>query len=217
MTLLDYELRYRRRGWQVVPIPAGQKARRIREWQMMRLTEAEAVKCFNGAGNIGIILGQASGGFVDIDLDCPEAIQFAQSLLPTTQSIFGRISKPRSHWLYRVSRPAPSLQFKDPIRGDTLLELRGDGSRQTVFPPPIHPSGESIDWSEHGDPQQVDYLALTKQVKLLAARCLIARYLPGVTNGTELWRALSDVDERAAERIQDWIAMPTAPAVSPTS
>jgi hypothetical protein len=134
--------------------------------------------------------------------------------LPPTQSIFGRISKPQSHRLYRVSGLAASLQFKDPITGDTLLELRGDGGRQTVFPPSIHPSGESIAWSADGDPQQVDYVALTKQVKLLAARCLIARYLPAVTNDTELWGALTNVDKRVSERIQDWMEVPTAPDVS---
>jgi Bifunctional DNA primase/polymerase, N-terminal len=133
MTLLDYALQYLQRGWKPVPIPAGQKRPRIKEWQKLRLTETDAVKCFNGVGNIGVILGEASGGLIDIDLDCSEALEFAPTLLQPTESIFGRISKPRSHWLYRAS-PAQSRHFKDPIRGDTLLELRGDGGRQTVFP-----------------------------------------------------------------------------------
>jgi hypothetical protein len=73
MTLLDYALQYMQRGWKLVPIPAGKKAPRIRKWQNLRLTEAEATEHFTCAGNIGIILGEASRGLVDIDLDCNEA------------------------------------------------------------------------------------------------------------------------------------------------
>ena len=39
--------------------------------------------------NIGILLGSLSGGVVDVDLDCPEAIAIAPIVLPQTVT-FGR-------------------------------------------------------------------------------------------------------------------------------
>ena len=191
MTLFDYALQYLQRGWKPVPIPAGQKGPRIKEWQKLRLTETDAVKCFSGVGNIGILLGEASGGLIDIDLDCSEALKFAPTLLQPTRSIFGRISKPQSHRLYRISGLAPSLQFKDPLRGDNLLELRGDGGRQTVFPPSIHPSGESIAFSADGDPQQVDYVNVDKASK--AARSAVPHW-PISTSSDERYRIVEGVN-----------------------
>jgi hypothetical protein len=88
--------------------------------------------------------GGRSGGLVDADLDCPEALDLAPEILPPTAAIFGRPSKPKSHWLYSVEGVAQSLTFKDPITGAMLVELRGDGGRQTLFPPSRHPSGERV-------------------------------------------------------------------------
>jgi hypothetical protein len=211
MNPLDYALRYIRRGWSPVPIPKGQKGPRIRGWQNLRITEADAPKYFNAVGNVGIILGEASGGLADVDLDCPEAVRFAPNLLPETKSIFGRPSKPQSHRLYHVSVTARSLHFKDPITSDTLLELRADSGKQTVFPPSTHPSGERIEWACDGDPLTINYAILKKAVSNLAARCLIARYLPAVTNTAELLSALPGIELRVAERIQEWSELPRPP------
>jgi hypothetical protein len=59
------------KGLAVVPIIFRSKKPVIDEWQ-------DAPNYFNGGKqNIGVILGGASGGFVDLDLDCPEAIAAA--------------------------------------------------------------------------------------------------------------------------------------------
>jgi hypothetical protein len=64
-----------------------------------------APQYFNGAAqNIGLLLGDKFGS-TDVDCDCPEAIMGARKLLPETGLIFGRRSKPFSHYLYR-SDPA---------------------------------------------------------------------------------------------------------------
>jgi hypothetical protein len=162
MKPLDYALRYIRRGWSPIPIPKGQKGPRIKGWQNLRITDAEVRKYFSRDGNLGIILGEASGGLIDIDLDCAESIQLAPKFLPQTEAIFGRPSKLNSHWLYRVKQFAPSVFFTDPTTGKTLIELRGDGGRQTVFPPSIHPSDEPIEWAAEGETALVDYALLRK-------------------------------------------------------
>jgi hypothetical protein len=206
MNVLASARAYIRRGWSPVPIPEREKGPRIPGWPELRITEADAAQYFGRPCNVGIILGEASGGLVDVDLDCPEALKFASSLLPPTGARFGRASKRGSHWLYQVNGAAPSLQFEDLISGDMkhmLLELRGNG-RQTVFPASLHPTGESIEWEADGAPSVIEYAALKRAVTTLAARCLVARYLPTVTNGSELLRALSGIDARVARLIRAW-------------
>jgi len=84
-----------------------------------------------------------------VDCDCPEAITAAREFLPETGLIFGRQSKPFSHFFYRSDPPARTMQFIDPLDQSTIVELRGlksDGSigLQTVVPPSIHESGEPV-------------------------------------------------------------------------
>ena len=78
---------------------------------------------------------------------------------------------------------APSLQFKDPITDKMLVELRGDGGRQTVFPGSVHESGEPIEWVIQGEPLIIEYNVLCNVVKHLAARrSLIKRYCAEVND-----------------------------------
>src|SRR5262249_24918147 len=162
-----------------VPIPARQKGPRLQNWPSLRVSEEDISQYFKDGCNIGVILGAASGGMTDLDLDCIEAIDLAPNLQLGTGAIFGRKSKPHSHRLYYVEGAAPTMKFVDPITGDTLLELRGDGGLQTVFPGSIHPSGEPIEWEADGIPATVDAALLCKHAKRLAASCLVKRHCPG--------------------------------------
>jgi hypothetical protein len=130
---------YCRRGWQVVPIPPGEKGPTLPGWGKLRLTIEDLPRHFAHAGcNIGIILGPPSGELVDFDLDCEEALALADLYLPPTGAEFGRKSKPRSHRLY-IAPGAVHEAFADPLDGTTLLELRAQGRdggcHQTVFQP----------------------------------------------------------------------------------
>jgi Bifunctional DNA primase/polymerase, N-terminal len=101
MSPLDFALEYLRRGWSPVPVPFRGKAPLDKGWPELAITEGIARRYFNGeAQNIGIKLGEPSGGLADVDLDCAEAIAAAPYFLPRTLC-FGRASKPRSHWLYQ--------------------------------------------------------------------------------------------------------------------
>jgi RecA-family ATPase len=200
-TRLDLARAYIRRGWAPVPIPLREKGPRIKGWQRLRVAEANAAEYFNGAGNIGIILGQ---GLIDLDLDCHEAIELASRVLPATAAVFGRPSKPCSHRLYRAEGPIRTVKFKDPLTGKMLVELRGDGC-QTVFPRSIHESGELIEWADDGEPAVIDYATLLAATTLLAAVCLIKRYLSGFTDYGTLLAGLNDVDPRVANQIRDWL------------
>lgn len=130
---------------------------------------------------IGVLTGPKSGGPVDTDIDCPEAQFFAERFLPPTPAIFGRKSKPRSHFLYRVeTEEFAKRAFIDPISRSCIIELRGDGGHQTVFPGSLHEdTGEPIEWSDSPFPDvpRVDATLLDFSVKKIAIAVLIARHM----------------------------------------
>ena len=164
------------RGWCPIPIPSGMKCPRVRGWTELRITQKQVDAHFGTDPlNIGILLGEASGDLVDVDLDCSEACAIAAYFLPPTNSVFGRRSKPTSHYLFVCKNE--SKAFKDPERGDTLLEIRSNG-HQTVFPTSIHPSGELVEWYEDGDVAEVAADRLLTAIRQIAAVCVIARRWP---------------------------------------
>lgn len=182
-TAHDAARRYIKQGRSPVPIPSKAKGPVIKGWQKLRITLKDLPKYFNGhEQNIGIILGEASNGLTDADLDCAEARALAQYFLPRTASVFGRQSAPRSHWEYVVNPPMESQQWSAPQdknrKGKSMLvELRGTGA-QTVFPPSIHPSEEPICFDEDGEPAVVDAAVLRRAASRLAAASLLVRFWP---------------------------------------
>jgi hypothetical protein len=169
-TILEYAQRYTARGWSVIPIPHRSKNPGFDGWQLLRLIVDELPARFNGQPrNIGVLLGAPSAGLIDVDLDHPRAIELASTYLPPTPAIFGRRAKPRSHWLYRVTRPVETKKYKSKSAG-MIVETRSSGT-QTVFPPSTHESGEAINWSigaEEAEPLLVDPELLAAAVKELA-------------------------------------------------
>ena len=74
---------YIQRGWCPLPVPYKEKGPRLRGWQKLELKLDDLPSYFKDEPhNIGIILGEPSGGLVDIDLDAPEAITLADAFLP---------------------------------------------------------------------------------------------------------------------------------------
>jgi putative DNA primase/helicase len=171
--------RYIERGWAPVPIPRGKKGPQISDWQRLRLTAADIPKHFTNGQNVGIITGEASGGLVTVDLDCPEAVALAGRFLqPTLTS--GRESVPDGHWWYI----SPGLEHEEfegipkTTSEGTILELRST-DHQTVVEPSVHPSGERYRWSRSGlEPLEIDAEELTEAGRRLALAALIARHLP---------------------------------------
>jgi hypothetical protein len=188
----------------------GEKGPRVRDWQHLRINTPElAAQKFTFPMNIGGILGPASGGRVDVDLDCEEAWRLADSFLPITHSVFGRASKPRSHRIYRINGPAPTYKFVDPINKGTLLELRGttlEGTSglQTILPGSTHESGESIEWAENEEPAVVTYDGLWRSVSGLAVAVLLDRYCPNAKTGEQVLTSLEQADPRIKEQIRRW-------------
>lgn len=182
MTALDVARAYLARGWAPIPVPFRRKGPVLAGWSALRLGPEDLAAHFNGQpSNVGVLLGEPSGGLVDIDLDCAEALRLAPVFLPPTRSRFGRASKRASHWLYVVTTPLETEKFADPDVQDEdrgmLVELRSTGG-QTVFPGSVHPSGERIGWDEDGELARGDGATLRRAVAELAAACLLARHWP---------------------------------------
>lgn len=181
MTPLDVARGYLARGWYSIPVPFRSKAPTITGWQDLRLDETQLRALLNGGPlNIGVLLGQPSGGLVDIDLDCGEALTLADRFLPSTHVIFGRPSKPKSHRLYVASPLIATEKFQD-IGDDAkpvmLVELRSTGG-QTVFPGSTHECGEPITFAEDGELARGPGETLRRDVAHLAAASLLARHWP---------------------------------------
>jgi Bifunctional DNA primase/polymerase, N-terminal/Primase C terminal 2 (PriCT-2) len=214
MNTLDWAREYYRRAWRVVPIPTDMKAPALSGWPDLTISVGDLARYFGTRANIGIRLGSASGDLVDVDLDCPEALAIAHLYLPGTQAMFGRQSKPRSHWLY-VAAGAVKESFADPLTGSTLLELRADGrqgkAHQTVFPPSVA-DGEQREWE--GDviaPRLIDAALLRKACAWLAIGSIMMRHLsehaarnPARDMPALLWEADRPLG-RAAYR---WLGIP---------
>ncbi len=186
--LLSAVCDYIDRGWSPIPIPHCQKGPLIDAWQDLRINAETAAAYFNGARqNVGVILGPASGGLADFDLDCAEAIRAAPYILPRT-AVFGHASKRASHWIYRTNlsetqdRAAIKLMGSDKTG---LLEIRmgaGGLAAQTVFPPSTHVSGEAIEWEGRGPGEiaDVDGEELIQCARRLAAASELARNYPKI-------------------------------------
>ncbi len=200
---LEAAREYVRRGWRVVPIPFKRKGAKIDDWGKMTLTEAELPAYFDQPANIGLILGEPSGWLVDVDLDCPEAIEIAEQYLPPTPAVTGRPSKPRSHYWY-YAPGAITARHADPVTRDMIAEFRSTGV-QTVIGPSIHPDDREPYEILISEPATVSAPMLAACVEALAKRVVEMRYgtLPPkpepvrVTNATSRDLSPTDLERRA--------------------
>lgn len=170
---IDAARDYVRRGWAPVPIPRGSKQPLRKGWPQLRFDEAEIARAFEEDGNVGLILGEASGWLVDVDLDCEEARELAEQYLPPTDAISGRPSAPDSHRWY-IAAGATTFKHQDPVDRSMIVELRSTGT-QTVVGPSVHPNGERYTVLDR-EPASVPAPMLTACVAALADAVIKQRH-----------------------------------------
>lgn len=178
LSMLDVARSYLRRGWMPLPVPFRSKNPGFEGWQNFTVAETDLPRHFGGTQlNIGVRLGKTSGDLTDVDLDSAEARTLAPRFLPTTGAIFGRLTSPRSHWLFVAAVPSKQT-FIDPIDGKRLVEVLTNG-QQVIFPGSTHKdTGELVEWYEAGEPARVSAADLIRAVRRLAAVALLARHWP---------------------------------------
>lgn len=216
---------YHSLGWCPLPVPIREKGPVLFGWPEIRLTAAELPRYFSCRANIGLHLLPP---LVDIDLDCPEAIAFADDFLPATWT-FGRATAERSHRLYlsagakfwKASAQKTYAVLKHGTLSTTLLELRTGAGKQTVVPPSVHcETGERIAWSPDDcdaseAPTEIAPRALRTRCAKLAAVALVARICGD--EAARNWLASGDCPElpnEAAELVRDWWGLKPAPQVA---
>lgn len=176
---------YLKEGYRLVFWPAVGDAKGPREpdWPERNYT----LDHFHDHYRVGMITGHeiAPGRFVhDVDLDWAEGASVAARLLPPTDFVFGRQSKPLSHCCYTAPVPIPSTRYED-IDRTCLIELRGttrDGKpgMQTMIPPSVWSKDgrkEPLVFKREGVPSHYETAALIHAVKLSAIAMILARNL----------------------------------------
>lgn len=175
----QFRNRYKAAGWDIFPLNG--KHPRVK-WSAS----------FNGpwseVDNIGVALGKRSNGLVDLDLDWPEAGDVARMLVGKGRTlIFGRDGKPSSHFLFS-SEVTKTRKFTLPKsflgRGVpeehalTVCELRSTGA-YTMFPPSVHPNGETVRFENECEVARVDAETLHRWAGLIAFITVCVRLWPG--------------------------------------
>src|SRR5690606_26032512 len=82
-----------------------------------------------GSGNLGLALGEASGGLIDIDLDHPRTARLKDHFLPRTPMRSGRAGRPNSHYWYLVEGSLPGTRRYKMGDGSVSVELRSTGAQ----------------------------------------------------------------------------------------
>lgn len=174
----------RLRPWDAVDSKGARrgKAPERARWQEY-VPDLETVEAeFPDGCNVGLRLGNASSGLVDVDFDHPLAARAGAKILPPTGLSFGRGGR-ITHAFYSchdIPSEGASEALKHPVqkteRGAkrTIIELRADGVHQTMVPPSRHPDGEFLEWRRCNDPAEVSHTNLRTAVRRTAAAVLIA-------------------------------------------
>lgn len=212
-------LAYLELGWMPIPIPLCEKRPVLDGWPKLRVAREDVPRYFPAESNIGVILGDASGGLVDIDLDMFEAVQAAALILPPTM-VFGRKSNLRSHHLF-IARYARTEKFTD-LNGKMIVELRanqtnGEEGLQTVFPESIHPSGETVEWdheNDHERPLEMPADALRNLVAQVAGAVLLSQAGWSIDDGVAAVKdpgrhiaQFKQLPDRVYDKLSRWLGL----------
>jgi hypothetical protein len=173
-----------------VPIVRGEKMPIGKDWQTKLYSHPDIEHVFSHECSIGVMLGEPSNGLVDIDLDCPEAIELAPLYLPPTPAITGRANNKGSHWWY-IAPGLDTRRHQDKFTRSAIVELRSTGA-QTLIGPSIHPDGDIYDTLD-AEPAEVSGPMLAACVQALADAVMVKRH-------GENWDAQQP--ERAQQRIE---------------
>lgn len=150
-TLAEAAERYASMGWAVFPLRPRGKEPRTRNGVKDACADVEQVRAWwarNPDDNIGIAMGEPSGGIVAIDADVDPAAgkdglgtvaewEREHGELPeTARSLTGRDG---CHMLYRMEG------VRNSVNAEAAVDVRGTGG-YIVAPPSVHPNGRRYEW-----------------------------------------------------------------------
>ena len=191
---------YLDRGWHPIPVKEFGKSPSSSGWQ----TTKPDAQNFMSTQNVGILLGEASGGLIDIDLDIPQARLLARETdLFAGLPAFGREGDLPGHRLVVCpGAPAEIVQFGLPsgnglgLPKDMVLEVRAKG--QTVFPPSRYlredNSVQSLVWTTGSMPEaipEISWEELRWRAGILALLSVVLATYPAQGNRDNVCMALA--------------------------
>ena len=142
---------YHKKKW--VPLCLNGKKPLGKAWQ--KRTLADPIPQFHECSNIGILLGEPSGGLVRLDYDFPRVPGVYEELFSPSLT-FGRASSPSGGRLFACEGlKTTNFNLPDSIKGDKRLPLHDGKPNLTVFqilstgaqtmaPPSIHPDTKQV-------------------------------------------------------------------------
>ena len=136
----------------LLPLRDGDKMPRLARWQDLKLTEEQIVSAWESWPRANVGLRTGATGWVAIDCDGEQWLQWAKDTLPPTplETISG--SGKGGHLIYRWPRglAVPKQRIARGEGKHEGVDFYGDGG-QIVLPPSIHPSGGVYRWRNGGD------------------------------------------------------------------
>jgi hypothetical protein len=214
---------YFQRNFKVVFWPAvgDQKGPKAKDWPR----HPAQLSDYCEGDRVGILTGVeiAPGHFLhDVDIDWAPGYDVAAAFLPKTEFIYGRSSKHVSHCFYTLSEPLPRGEYKDPVDGTMLLEIRGTKENgelgwQSMAPPSTwskEGKHEQLTFRKSGDPSHFEDVVLFRQrVALGAIGMLFAKCFGKNGFGHEVRLAWAGFLLRASVAPEDIIKMGEAMSV----
>ena len=160
-------------------------------WTVRLKKQIKQLDQFKEFANVNIATGGDSL-IVDVDLDCPEALELADAFLNPTGMEFGRESTPRSHRLYKVidltkKHTRVFWDFKQKEKS-MLVEMRAN--KHYTMCGGQYDNQEKVVWTKYEAPIEITYDTLHKQLAKLAVACVIRRKFANEGMRNEYWKLI---------------------------
>jgi len=170
---------------------------------------------FKDDDNIGILLGEQSGDLVRLDADYEAMPGVTDILWPEPTLGFGRKSSPRSGRLIRSKvksrdftlpksmKDHPGLPLHNGEPSLAVFQILSTG-KQTMVPPSIHPSGETLVWQNQLNPVELDAEEVLRRAGIEAFLMAVAFFWPARgTRNEAAWSLARVLLEALAGRYSD--------------
>jgi putative DNA primase/helicase len=191
-SLREFVLDYFQQDWMVMRLlPQSKEPDRTKTHDALTITR-DNLDTLAANENIGVRF-KSAGALKDVDLDYQSAVDLADAVgLPQATAAFGRKSVGIGHLLYNsagakakkfvlpdVKEYPRDLPMHDGKPSLTVLEIRGTDNTYTMFPPSVHPCGETLAWlNSQRQPTEVTPDELCKLAGLHAFASTVLYFYP---------------------------------------